>query len=111
MLRCSLLLTALLVLTSCGDHSPTYPLADDLATISGKVTNKYGVVTAATVSLVTSEGVLATANTGGSGTYTIKRVRPTHYHVYVYLGRQMPELFHGEVDLHGGMNTFDIVTR
>ena len=105
----SLLLVLLLVLlSSCDGESPTSPSA----TISGVVKDAYGNVWGGvTVGMVTERGVVDSGLTGHDGIYSIARLRPGHYRVWLQLGRTGPGSFVGEVDLVEGHTTFDIVTH
>lgn len=105
-----LLAVLLCILTAC-DGSPTDPFGASRATISGAVTDQYGrPMTAADVSIVRHGDVIGVSNTGDSGRYSISRIRPGRYHIYVYLGRSGREYFHAELDIHAGTNQYDIVT-
>ncbi|HVG22891.1 MAG TPA: carboxypeptidase-like regulatory domain-containing protein [Thermoanaerobaculia bacterium] len=107
-LALSLLIVALL--SSC-KGSPTEPRP--LAIISGTVTDRLNrLVTAANVSLVPVDSeVFRVVNTGDTGRYSIGPVAPGRYHLYVTLGRSGTSLFHAELELHDGMNPYDIVVQ
>lgn len=99
----------LVALASC--NSPTEPQLAR-ADLSGLVTNQYGSVWGGvSVSMVTPAGAAATGKTDMDGRYTIRRVTPGHYRVWLQLGPTGPGSFVGEIDLHDGANTFDIVTH
>jgi hypothetical protein len=100
-----------ILLMSCDTRSPTDP-SDGWVSLSGVVTNAYGSVWGGvSVGVVNaSGGVAGTAMTDQRGKYSL-RLRPAgHYRVWLQLGRTGPGYFVGEIDLHPGKNTFDIVS-
>jgi len=108
MRRLLLSLFLLVAFTAC--NSPTEPFSR--ADLSGVVKDQYGNVWGGvSVSAVTPGGVAATGVTGNDGRYTIKRITPGHYRVWLQLGPTGPGYFVGDVDLHDGANTFDIVSH
>jgi hypothetical protein len=108
--RIPLLLVLLAALVSCNGESPTSPL-DRSATLSGVVTDRYGNVWGGvSIGLVQAEGVVASGSTNGEGRYSIRGVRPGQYKVWLQLGRTGPGGFVGDIALHEGQNSFDIVS-
>ena len=106
-----LVLLVLLSLVSC-DGSPTSPFSGSSATLSGVVKDPYGHVWGGvTIGVVAVEGVVADGRTNDEGRYTIKRIEPGHYKIWLQLGKTGPGYFVADVDLHEGQNTLDIVSR
>jgi hypothetical protein len=103
----------LFALVSCDGHSPTDPFGGRGATLSGVVSDPYGSVWGGvSVALVDpQEGLVASALTDHQGRYSISRVDPGPYRVRLQLGRTGPGYFVGDVVLHEGRNTFDVVSR
>lgn len=112
MKRIPLFLVLLLALVSC-DGSPTDPFTGRTAALSGVVTDPQGNVWGGvTVGIVhPEEGVVDSGLTDGRGRYSITRLRPGTYKVWLQLGRTGPGYFVADVDLREGHNTFDIVSR
>lgn len=110
--RIPFLVVLLFALASCDSHSPTDPFIGR-ATLSGSVTDRYGHVWGGvSIGIVHPEkGVVADALTGDDGRYSIRRLRPGQYRVWLQLGRTGPGYFVGDIDLREGDNTFDIVSR
>jgi hypothetical protein len=107
------LLVLLLVLVSCGGHSPTDPFGGRPATLSGRVTDPYDHVWGGvSIGVVRPNGgVVASGLTGDNGRYSIGSITPGPYRVWLQLGRTGPGYFAADVDLHEGRNTLDIVSR
>jgi len=106
------LLVLLIVLVSCNGFSPTDPYDAHSAAIFGVVKDKYNNVWGGvSIGMVTEQGVAASGTTGNDGRYSIARLQPGHYRIWLQLGRTGPGSFVGDIDLHQGQNTFDIVTR
>lgn len=108
----SLLSVLLFVLVSCDGGSPTDPFGGSRAELTGVVRDSYGSVWGGvSIGMVRDGEVVASGVTGDDGRYTIRRLRPGHYRVWLQLGRTGPGSFVGEIDLREGQNTFDVVTR
>jgi hypothetical protein len=109
----SLLLAFLLAAVACNGHSPTDPFGGSSAAISGLVKDSYGNVWGGvSIGMVSAEGGVAGSGlTGNDGRYSIKRLHPGHYRVWLQLGPTGQGSFVGEIDLREGNNTFDIVTH
>lgn len=75
--------------------------------VKDKYGNLWGGVS---IGMVTEQGVAASGLTHGDGHYSINRLQPGHYRVWLQLGKTGPGSFVGDVDLHEGTNTFDIVS-
>lgn len=106
------LLVLSLLLISCDGSSPTSPLTAHTATLTGVVADAYGSVWGGvTIGIVSPEGVVADGGTNDQGRYTIRRIPPGHYKIWLQLGRTGPGYFASELNLHEGENTLDIVTR
>jgi hypothetical protein len=102
----------LLLLLLAGCNRLTDPLNSRSSTLTGVVKDSYGNAWGGvSLGLVTDQGVEASGLTGDGGRYTIRNVRAGHYRVWLQLGRTGPGSFVGDVDLHDGTNTFDIVTK
>ena len=109
--RVPFLLALLFVFLSCGGRSPTDPF-DRSATLSGVVTDRYGNVWGGvSIGVVQPSGAVDSGLTDDHGRYSIRRLRPDHYRVWLQLGRTGPGYFAADVDLHEGQNTLDIVSR
>jgi hypothetical protein len=111
--RIPLLPGLLFALVFCDGDSPTGPLSGDRATLSGVVTDGYGNVSGG-VSIGIVEppgGVVDSGMTDDHGRYSITRLRPGPYRVWLQLGRTGPGYFVADVDLGEGHNTLDIVSR
>jgi hypothetical protein len=110
--RAPLLVVFLLALVAC-DGSPTDPLGGRTTTLSGVVTDPYGNVWGGVgIGLVATDGtVAADGTTDDHGRYSIGRLHSGQYRVWLQLGRTGPGYFVGDVLLHDGQNTFDIVSR
>jgi hypothetical protein len=89
MKRIPLLLVLALALVSCDGHSPTDPFNRHSATLSGVVTDKYGYVWGGvTIGIIhPDQGVVANGLTDHHGRYSISRLSPGHYRVWLQLGR------------------------
>jgi hypothetical protein len=111
--RISFVLVLLFVLVSCDGLSPTDPLSGRSATLSGVVADSYGNVWGGvSIGIVhPARGVVASGLTDHGGRYSITRVNPGQYRVWLQLGRTGPGYFVGDIDLRDGHNTFDIVSR
>ncbi len=111
--RIPFLLVLLFALVSCDSHSPTNPFTGRSATLSGVVTDRYGNVWGGvSIGIVHPDrGVVASGLTDDDGRYSIRRLRPGKYRVWLQLGRTGPGYFVGDIDLREGHNTFDIVSR
>jgi hypothetical protein len=57
------------------------------------------------------QGVVANGLTDRHGRYSISRLSPGHYRVWLQLGRTGPGYFLDDIDLRDGQNTLDIVSR
>lgn len=110
--RIPFLLILLFIFISCDGHSPTDPFTER-ASLSGVVTDPYGHVWGGvTIGIVhPDQGVVADGLTNDQGRYSIARLRPGQYRVWLQLGRTGPGYFVGDIDLREGHNTFDIVSR
>lgn len=113
MKRISLFLVLLLALVSCDGHSPTDPFSGRWATLSGVVTDRYGNVWGGvSIGIVDPHGgVVASGLTDHDGRYSISRLRPGQYRVWLQLGRTGPGYFVADIDVHEGHNTFDVISR
>ena len=112
MKRTPLFLVLLLTVVSCNGLLPTEP-SDGLATLSGVVTDPNGHAWGGvTLGIVHQErGVVADGRTNDAGRYSISRIPPGHYRVWLQLGRTGPGYFVGDIELREGHTTFDIVSR
>ena len=112
MKRAPFLLVLLFALASC-NGSPTDPLGSRTATLSGVVKDRYeSVWGGVTVGLIGENGtVAADGKTDDHGRYSISRLHPGQYHVWLQLGRTGPGYFVDDVLLRDGQNTLDIVSR
>jgi len=108
-----LLLVLVLALVSCDGHSPTAPFGGHSAALSGVVTDPYGQVWGGvTVGIVQPDrDVVADGLTDDHGKYSVKRLNPGPYRVWLQLGRTGPGYFVADVDLREGQNTLNIVSR
>jgi hypothetical protein len=113
MKRAPFLLVLALGLFSCDGYSPTDPFAGNAATLAGVVTDPYGRVWGGvTIGIVHAEkGVVADGLTDDKGRYSISRIRPGQYRVWLQLGRTGPGYFVGDIDLRDGHNTLNIVSQ
>lgn len=113
MKRMPLLLALLFVLVSCGGHSPTDPFGGRSATLSGRVTDPYGNVWGGvSIGVVRPDGgVVDSGLTNDQGRYSIGRLTPGPYRVWLQLGRTGPGYFAADVELHEGGNTLDLISR
>jgi hypothetical protein len=111
--RIPFLLALLLALVSCDGHSPTDPFTGPSATLAGVVTDRYGNVWGGvSIGMIQPDGsVVASGLTDDDGRYSIRRLRPGPYRVWLQLGRTGPGYLVGDVELREGHNTFDIVSR
>jgi hypothetical protein len=104
--RAPFLIVLLFALVSC-NGSPTDPLGARTASLSGLVNDPYGSVWGGvTIGLVGADG-----KTDDHGRYSIGRLHPGPYRVWLQLGRTGPGYFVDDVLLHDGQNTLDIVSR
>ena len=112
MKRIPVLVALLFALASCDGRSPLDPLSGR-ATLSGVVTDPYGYVWGGvTIGIVHPEReVVANGLTDDEGRYSISRIPPGQYRIWLQLGRTGPGYFVGDLDLREGHTTFDIVSR
>jgi hypothetical protein len=110
--RIPFLLALLFAVVSCDGFSPTDPSGRS-ATLSGVVTDPHGQIWGGvSIGIVEPDGgVVASGLTDNSGRYSISRLRPGRYRVWLQLGRTGPGYFVADVDLREGYNSFDIVSR
>ena len=111
--RIPLLLVLLVALVSCNGHSPTDPLGEHWAALSGVVSDPYGNVWGGvSIGIIQPNGgVVASGLTDGGGRYSIDRLRPGQYRIWLQLGRTGPGYVVGDLELSEGQNTFNIVSR
>jgi hypothetical protein len=111
--RIPLLLVLLLTLVSCNGHSPTDPFSGSTASLSGRVTDPYGHVWGGvSIGIIhPDKGVIADGLTNDEGRYSISRLTPGPYRVWLQLGRTGPGYVVADIVLREGRNTLDIVSR
>lgn len=112
MKRLPCLLVLLLTFVAC-NGSPTAPIIAQWASLSGRVTDKYGNAWGGvSIGVVDAEkGVVASALTNDDGRYSIKELSAGQYRIWLQLGKTGPGYFVSDVDLREGSNTLDIVSR